>query len=47
MSVRGFGWIGSVIVLRIVSTQPSPLKLDESLLIRERWLRENIGKLYD
>jgi len=36
-----------VIVLRIISTQPGPLKLDESLLVCERWLKKNIGKLYD
>jgi hypothetical protein len=47
MSVRGFGWIGLVIVLRVISTQPGSLKADEPLLIRERWLGKNIGKLYD
>jgi hypothetical protein len=47
MSVGGFGWIGLVIVLRIISTQPGSLKVDEPLLIRERWLGKNIGKLYD
>ena len=47
MSVRGLGWIGLVIDLRIISTQPGSLKADELPLIRERWLGKNIGKLYD
>ena len=47
MSVRGFGWIGLVIVLRIISTWPSSLKVDEPLLMCERWLRKNVVKLYD
>jgi len=36
-----------VIVLRIISTQPGSLKVNKPLLIRERWLGKNIGKLYD
>lgn len=37
MNVRGFGWIGLVIILRIISTQPGSLKVDESLLISHRF----------